>query len=184
MRQQKKKLAATGMGAEVRKACLPQELLLKKRAEILHALCSSGSAEHLERVVDMLLAQGELGWEEYQNILVPGRTLYSNARQLLDLIYTKGVDSCGLFFSAVKQVLPKALGDGFFSSGLYSSLDYSEKTQRTSIEELLTQRPNLVCELQGCIDGVLGALIKSGHFSSTDCHAVQLPIFTPSQQVQ
>ncbi|KAM4744706.1 LOW QUALITY PROTEIN: nucleotide-binding oligomerization domain-containing protein 2 [Anableps anableps] len=171
------------MGADVRQACLPQELLLKRRTEILHALCSSGSAEHLERVMDMLLAQGRLGWEDYQNVLVPGRALYSNARQLLDLVYTKGADSCGLFFSAVKQVLPEALEDSFFSSGCPSSLDCREKPLRTSTEELLTQRPNLVCKLQGCIDGVLEALVKSGQFS-TDLMEFSLPIYTPSQQAR
>ncbi|MEQ2274261.1 hypothetical protein XENORESO_017853, partial [Xenotaenia resolanae] len=161
---------------------LAQEILLKRRAEILHALCSSGSGEHLEGVVDMLLAQGELGWEDYQNVLVPGRALYSNARQLLDLVYTKGADSCGLFFSAVKQVLPEEQSAGFFSSQRPSSLDDRVKPQRTATEDLLTQRPSLVCKLQGCIDGVLGALVESGHFSSTDCDGVQLPIHTPCQQ--
>ncbi|XP_032416543.1 nucleotide-binding oligomerization domain-containing protein 2 [Xiphophorus hellerii] len=172
------------MGADIMMACLPQELLLKRRAEILHALCSGGSVEHLERVIDMLLAQGELGWEDCQNVLVPGRALYSNARQLLDLVYTKGADSCELFFNAVKQVLPEALGDAFFLSGCHSTLDYKEKPQRTSTEELLTQRPDLVLKLQGCIDGALRVLVESGHFSSTDCDGIQLPIYTPSQQAR
>ncbi|XP_015236187.1 PREDICTED: nucleotide-binding oligomerization domain-containing protein 2 [Cyprinodon variegatus] len=163
---------------------LSQEVLLKQRAEILHALCSSGSSEHLERVVDMLLAQGELGWEDYQNVLVPGRTLYCNARQLLDLVYTKGAESCGLFFAAVKQVLPEAQGAGLFSSEFPSSSDDREKPQRTFTEALLTQRPSLISKLQGCLDGVLAALVESGHFSSSDCDGVQLPIHTPSQQAR
>uniref|UniRef100_A0A8C3G731 Nucleotide-binding oligomerization domain containing 2 n=1 Tax=Cyclopterus lumpus TaxID=8103 RepID=A0A8C3G731_CYCLU len=52
---------------------LVQELVLRQRAEILHALCSSGSAEHLEQVLDILLSRGELIIEDYQNIQVPGQ---------------------------------------------------------------------------------------------------------------
>ncbi|XP_035991942.1 nucleotide-binding oligomerization domain-containing protein 2 [Fundulus heteroclitus] len=163
---------------------LAQEVLVRRRAEILNALCSSGSAEHLERVADMLLAQGELGWEDYQNVLVPGRTLYSNARQLLDLLYTKGTDSCELFFRAVEQVLPEVQGAVFYSSENPSGSDGRVKPQGTSTEALLTRRPSLISKLQGCIDGVLGALVESGHFSSTDCDGVQLPIHTPSQQAR
>lgn len=160
-----------------------QELVLKQRTEILHALCSSGSAEHLERVLDILLAQGELIWEDYQNIQVPGRALYTNARQLLDLVYTKGVDTCGLFLAALKQVLPEEQGAGLSFSGRCSNLEEKKEYQTTSTQTLLTQRPSLVSQLQGCIDGALEALIISGHFTSADCDEVRLPIHTPSQQV-
>lgn len=160
-----------------------QELVLKQRTEILHALCSSGSAEHLERVLDILLAQGELTWEDYQNIQVPGRALYASARQLLDLVYTKGVDTCGLFLAALKQVLPEEQGAGLEFSGCCSNLEEKKECQTTSTQTLLTQRPSLVSKLQGCTDGALEALVISGHFTSADCDEVRLPIHTPSQQV-
>lgn len=165
------------------KSMFVQELVLKQRTEILHALCSSGSAEHLERVLDILLAQGELIWEDYQNIQVPGRALYTNARQLLDLVYTKGVDTCGLFLAALKQVLPEEQGAGLSFSGRCSNLEEKKEYQTTSTQTLLTQRPSLVSQLQGCIDGALEALVISGHFTSADCDEVRLPIHTPSQQV-
>ncbi|XP_069029880.1 nucleotide-binding oligomerization domain-containing protein 2 [Embiotoca jacksoni] len=161
-----------------------QALVLKQRTEILHALCSSGSAEHLERVLDILLAQGELTWEDYQNIQIPGRALYSNARQLLDLVYTKGVDTCELFLTALEQVLPEVQGAGFSFSGCSSNQKANEETQSTSTQSLLTQRPSIVCKLQGCIDGTLEALVKSGHFTSADCDEVRLPIHTPTQQAR
>uniref|UniRef100_A0A7N6BC42 Nucleotide-binding oligomerization domain containing 2 n=1 Tax=Anabas testudineus TaxID=64144 RepID=A0A7N6BC42_ANATE len=160
-----------------------QELVMKQRAEILHALCSSGSAEHLERVLDILLAQGDLTWEDYQNIQVPGRALYASARQLLDLIYIKGVGTCGLFLAALKQVLPEGQGSGLSFSGCCSKIKEKEESRCTSTQTLLTRRPSLVNKLQGCIDGTLEALVVSGHFTSGDCDEVQLPIHTPSQQV-
>lgn len=160
-----------------------QELVLKQRAEILHALCSSGSAEHLERILDILLAQGQLVWEEYQNIQVQGRALYTSARQLLDLIYTKGVDTCEFFLAALKQVLPEAQRAGISFSGCCSNLEKTEESQSTSTQTLLTQRPSLVSKLQSCINGALEALVESGHFTSVNCDEVLLPIHTPSQQV-
>ncbi|XP_041826593.1 nucleotide-binding oligomerization domain-containing protein 2 [Melanotaenia boesemani] len=159
-----------------------QELVLKHRTEILHALCSSGSTEHLERVLDILLSQEEIQSEDCQSIQVPGRALYTNARQLLDLVYTKGEDSCQLFFAALKQVLPEVQGSAF-SSECSPSLD-KKATPSTSTETLLTQRPSLVCKLQGCIDGALQALVETGHFSSAECDDVKLPVYTPSQQAR
>lgn len=160
-----------------------QDLVLKQRTEILHALCSSGSAEHLERVMDIMLAQGELVWEDYQNIQVSGRALYTNARQLLDLVYTKGVGTCEIFLDALKQVLPEAQGAGLSFSGCCSNLEEKEKYQSTSSQTLLTQRPFMVNKLQGCIDGALEALVISGHFTSAECDEVRLPIHTAPQQV-
>ncbi|XP_034042003.1 nucleotide-binding oligomerization domain-containing protein 2 isoform X2 [Thalassophryne amazonica] len=154
------------------------ELVLKKRTEIVHALSSSGSAEHLERILDILLAQGVLAWEEYQSIQVQGRTLYTNARQLLDLIQTKGADTCGVFLTAVKQVIPGDQGADIFSE---EERGVSHKTVTCA---LLTQRPGLVNELQGCIEGALKTLVDSGHFTSTEWNEVQLPIYTPSQKAR
>ncbi|XP_010784249.1 nucleotide-binding oligomerization domain-containing protein 2 isoform X1 [Notothenia coriiceps] len=161
-----------------------QKLVLRQRTEILNALCSSGSAEHLEQVLDILLSQGELTWEDYQNIQVSGRALHCNARKLLDLVYTKGEDTCGLFFAAFKRVLPDAKGVGTSSSGCSSTLEEKEEHQSTCTETLLTQRPSLVEKLRGCIDGALEDLVTSGHFTSADCCEVQLPIHTPCQQAR
>uniref|UniRef100_A0A669DE77 Nucleotide-binding oligomerization domain containing 2 n=1 Tax=Oreochromis niloticus TaxID=8128 RepID=A0A669DE77_ORENI len=118
--------------------------VLKQRTKILHALCSSGSAEHLERVLDILLAKGALIWEDYQNI------------QAVGLSFS---ESC-------------------------SNLQENDECQSTSNQTLLAQRPSLVHKLQGCVDGVLAALLDSGHFSSADCDEVRLPIYTPTQQAR
>nr|XP_020448142.1 nucleotide-binding oligomerization domain-containing protein 2 isoform X1 [Monopterus albus] len=161
-----------------------QEFVLKQRTEILHALCSSGSAEHLERVLDILLAQGELTWEDYQNIQVPGRPLFTNARQLLDLLYTKGLDSCGLFLAALKQVLPEAQETGLSLSGCSPNIKEKEAQSTSTTQMLLTQRPSLVSKLQSCINGALQALVVEGQFTSRDCDEVRRPIHTPSQQAR
>lgn len=160
-----------------------QEVVLKQRIEILNALCSGGSAEHLERVLDILLASGTLMWEDYQNIKVQARPLYDNVRQLLDLVYIKGVNTCELFLAALKQVLPEVQVASLRFSGCSSNRGQAEESQGTSTQTLLTQRPGLVNKLQGCIDGALQALHESGQLTLADCNDVQLPLHTPSQQV-
>lgn len=159
------------------------ERLLKQRTEILRALCSGGSAEQLESILDVLLSKEEITWEDYQNIQVTGRPLNSNARQLLDLVYTKGADTCELFLAALKQILPKEQGAALHFLERSSTLDELEDTQGTWTEMVLKQRPSLVWKLQGCVHDAVDALVESGHFSSADANEVQLPVYTPSQQV-
>ncbi|KAM3877157.1 nucleotide-binding oligomerization domain-containing protein 2 [Diretmus argenteus] len=161
-----------------------QELVLRQRTEILCALCSSGSAEDLDRVLDLLLAQGALVWEDYQNIQVPGRALCTNARQLLDLVHTKGVDVCGLLLAALNQVLPEVQRAGLSFGGCCSILEETGEIHSTAAQTILSERPSLVSTLRGCIDSALETLVESGSFTSTDCDEVQLPVYTPSQQAR
>ncbi|CAN9506779.1 unnamed protein product [Ophioblennius macclurei] len=161
-----------------------QEFVLKRRAEILNALCSSGSAEPLEKIVDILLSRGTLTWEDYQNVQVPGRPLYANARQLLDLVYMKGVDACGCFLSALQEVRPEALGVPPSFTGYSPSPQDEGETPCTSAQNLLTRRPSLVHKLQSCVDGALEVLCESGYFTESDCNEVRLPLHTPTQQAR
>lgn len=161
-----------------------QDLVLNQRTEILRLLCSSGSAEPVEHVTDVLLSQGELTWEDYQSIHVSGRPLHTNARQLLDVVYLKGESSCGLFLEALKQVLPEEQPAGFSFPDHWSDPGVREEHQNTFGQTLLTQRPSLVSTLQNCVDGALEALVTSAHFTSADCDGIRLPSRTPSQQVQ
>ncbi|XP_011607971.2 nucleotide-binding oligomerization domain-containing protein 2 isoform X1 [Takifugu rubripes] len=161
-----------------------QDLVLNQRTEILRVLCSSGSAEPVEHVTDILLSQGELTWEDYQSIHVSGRPLYTNARQLLDVVYLKGESSCGLFLEALKQVLPEEQPAGFSFPDHWWDPEVREECQNTFCQTLLTQRPSLVSTLQHCVDGALEALLTSAHFTSADCEGIRLPLRTPSQQAR
>lgn len=161
-----------------------QEFVIKQRIRLLDALCITGSTEPLEKVLDVLLAQGELTWEDYHSVLVPGSPLYKNARQLLDLVYIKGSDTCSLFLSAVKQVWPDVQESGLSLPQCSSNVKVREDSQCTSAHTLLTRRISLVNVLQGCLDITLEALLESGHFTAAECDEVRLPTHTPSQQVQ
>uniref|UniRef100_G3PWS9 Nucleotide-binding oligomerization domain containing 2 n=1 Tax=Gasterosteus aculeatus aculeatus TaxID=481459 RepID=G3PWS9_GASAC len=121
---------------------------------------------------------------DYQNIQVPGRSLYTKTRQLLDLVHAKGVDTCVLFYAALKQVLPEGQGAGFSFPGIGSNGEEKEDHPSTSTRTLLAQRPSLVSELQGCVEDALHALVITGHFTSADCNDVRLPVYTPSQQAR
>lgn len=161
-----------------------QDLVLNQRTQILNVLCSSGSAEPLERVTDVLLSQGELTWEDYQSIHVSGRPLYTNARQLLDLVHLKGDRGCGLLLGALRQLLPEEQAAGLSLPAHCSGPEVREECQGTFCQTLLSQRPSLVSTLQHCVAGALEALVTSGLFTPADRDEIHLPLHTPSQQVQ
>ncbi|XP_061671001.1 nucleotide-binding oligomerization domain-containing protein 2 isoform X2 [Syngnathoides biaculeatus] len=148
---------------------MAQDLVLKQRSEILYSLCANGSAEPLERVLDVLLAHGDLSWEDYHNVRVQGRPLYANARHLLDLVYAKGEATCQAFTEAVQKIQPESC---------------EPEVSGPVTRALVTRRPSLVGELQGCVDGALDALLESGCFTQEDCRNVRLPVHTPSQQAR
>ncbi|XP_077569887.1 nucleotide-binding oligomerization domain-containing protein 2 [Stigmatopora nigra] len=144
---------------------MAQDLVLKQRCEFLRDLCASGTSETLEKVADVLLAGGELSWEDYTNVKVQGRSLYTNARYLLDLVYSKGEATCQAFVEGLRQIrTPEEPGP--------------------VTGKLLAQRPGLVAELQGCLDGVVEALLESGRFTQEDCRDVLFHLNTPSQQAR
>ncbi|XP_030622080.1 nucleotide-binding oligomerization domain-containing protein 2 [Chanos chanos] len=160
------------------------QLVLKQRPALLRALCCGGTSEPFECVLDLLLSRGILVWEDYQSVQIPTRPLTSNVRDLLDLVYTKGEEACSLLLAAVGQVLPEAqkadLSFGKFSSMILDSRGPSTR----SIQTLLADRPALVQNCREHIDGALEVLLETGCLSTKDCDEIQLPVYTPSQQVR
>ncbi|XP_065145624.1 nucleotide-binding oligomerization domain-containing protein 2 [Paramisgurnus dabryanus] len=159
-----------------------QQLIVKQRPLLLEALYAGGSAEPLDCVLDLLLAWEVLVWEDYLSIRVTEKPLSSNARHLLDVVYEKGEDACGLLLSAFKQVLPEEQ-KAELCFGKECAV-FEKKTAGSAASALMTDRPELVRRLRDNIDGALNVLVKSGCFTIKDCDGVQLPVYTPSQQVR
>lgn len=157
------------------------QLIITQRAELLTVLCGGGSAEPLECVLDLLLAWEVLVWEDYLNIRVAEKPLCSNIRQLLDVVHDKGEDACSLFLAAINQVLPEEQKAGLcFGKGCAV---VGKNRPDTATLMLLVDRPVLVTKLRDNIDGALNVLLTTGCFTIQDCDGVQLPVYTPSQQV-
>ncbi|KAK7170361.1 hypothetical protein R3I94_000551 [Phoxinus phoxinus] len=158
------------------------QLILKQRAEFLAVLCGGSSAEPLDCVLDLLLAWEVLVWEDYLNIRVAEKPLCSNVRQLLDVVYDKGEDACSLFLAAINQILPEEQKAGLcFGKGCAV---VGKIRPDTATLTLLADRPVLVTKLRDNIDGALNVLLTTGCFTIKDCDGVQLPVYTPSQQVR
>lgn len=158
-----------------------QQLVLKQRAVLLDGLCAGGSAEPLDCVLDLLLAWEVLIWEDYLSIRVAEKPVSSNARRLLDVVYEKGEDACGLVLAAFKQVLPEEQKARLCFGKEYAVSGKTRPASATSA--LLTDRPVLVRKLRDNIDEALDVLMTTGCFTIKDCDGVQLPVYTPSQQV-
>nr|QAA92196.1 nucleotide-binding oligomerization domain-containing protein 2 [Plecoglossus altivelis] len=162
-----------------------QQLVLRQRAELLQTLCSSGTSESLESVLDLLLATGTLVWEDYQTVQVPCRPLCSNVRELLDLVYTKGEEACVLLLTSIRQVLPEVQRAGLcFGHCDDSDLEQSRRKPDSATQILLSERPGLVKRLRDCIDEALRVLLDVGSFTVCDYDEVQLRVHTPSQQAR
>lgn len=160
-----------------------QQMVLRQRAELIVALCCGGTAEPLDCVLDLLLSWGVLVWEDYQTVLRHARPPCSNARDLLDLVYTKGEEACDLLLAAFEQVLPEAQKAGLCFGKGNAVCRNAKKTPTNASQALLIDRPALVRKIRDHIDGALDALSEAGCFTSKDCDEVLLPVYTPSQKV-
>lgn len=159
-----------------------QQLILTQRAELLAVLCGGGSDEPVESVLDLLLAHDVLVWEDYLRVRVAEKPLCANIRQLLDLVYNKGEDACSHFLTAVDQILFEEQKAGLcFGNGCAV---VSKDRPDTATSTLLADRPVLVRRLRDNIDKALNVLLTTGCFTIKDCDSVQLPVYTPSQQVR
>uniref|UniRef100_A0AAV2LPS5 CARD domain-containing protein n=1 Tax=Knipowitschia caucasica TaxID=637954 RepID=A0AAV2LPS5_KNICA len=157
-----------------------QEFVLTRRADIVRALCCSGSSEHLESVLDVLLSREQLTWEDHLNVLVPGRPIHTSTRRLLDLVCCKGAEMCAHLVTALKLVLPESK----LEEGISGVSEERAGECMIPTRSLVTQRAKLVLELRDSLGGLLDVLVTTGHFTSADVEAVKLPIKTPSQQVR
>ncbi len=173
---------AVGFETKLSTTMTANQLILKQRAELLAVLCGGASAEPLECVLDLLLAWEILVWEDYLSIRVTEKPLCSNVRQLLDVMYDKGEDACSLFLTAMNQVLSEEQKAGLCFGKECAVV--GENRPDTATLTLLADRPVLVRKLRDNIDGALNALLTTGCFTIKDCDAVQLPVYTPSQQVK
>ncbi|XP_016087035.1 nucleotide-binding oligomerization domain-containing protein 2-like [Sinocyclocheilus grahami] len=158
------------------------QLILKQRAELLSVLCGGGSAEPLDCVLDLLLAWEVLVWEDYLSIHVAEKALSYKVRQLLDVVYDKGEDACSLLLAAMNQVLPEEQKAGLCFGK--ECAEVGKNRPDTATLTLLADRPVLVRKLRDNIDGALKVLLTTGCFTIKDCDVVQLPVYTPSQQVR
>lgn len=158
-------------------------LLQQQRVGLLQVLCSSGTAEVLESVLDRLLAWDVLQWEDCQSLRPPNRPLSTSARELLDVVASKGEEACGALLVALDQVLPGAQ-KGSLSLGVGGGgpLLADRPGPSTDSQMLRSERPRLVARLRPCIGAALRALVQSGSLTTYDCDEVQLPINTPAQQ--
>ncbi|XP_058237463.1 nucleotide-binding oligomerization domain-containing protein 2 [Hemibagrus wyckioides] len=161
-----------------------QQLVLRQRTELLGALCCGGTAEPLDCVLDLLLSWDVLIWEDYHNVQSISKPLCSRTRDLLDLVYTKGEESCSLLLAAFDQVLPEAQKAGLCFGKAHSKPRDIKKTPTSASEALLIDRPALVKKIRDHLDGVLDALVEAGCFTSQDFDEVLLPVYTSSQKVR
>ncbi|KAL4642211.1 NOD2a protein-like [Arapaima gigas] len=160
-----------------------ERLLRIQRERLLGALCCGGMTEALESVLDLLLAWDVLQWEDYQILRPSERPLYHSARELLDLVGSKGEVACELLLTALNDILHKAQKVGLsFGAVRSDGLGAQWPLPTTAVQTLQVDRPCLVKRLRGHVAAALDVLVESGDLTVYESDEVQLPIHTPSQQ--
>ncbi|XP_029464384.1 nucleotide-binding oligomerization domain-containing protein 2 isoform X2 [Rhinatrema bivittatum] len=152
-----------------------QEFLKRQRSHLVSTL-GGGSVENFENVLDYLIAWDVLTWEDYENVSIQGQTLCRWARNLLDIIWSKGERS-GELLGAALQAAERG------SAGLDLALQGFEDFSPAS-KNLQKHRPLIVRKIHGHVQNVLIFLLDRGFITRYECDEIQLPIYTPSQQAR
>ncbi|XP_069037418.1 nucleotide-binding oligomerization domain-containing protein 2 isoform X2 [Lepisosteus oculatus] len=160
-----------------------QLLVQTQRTELVRVL-GGGAADGLESVLDLLLAWDVLLGEDYESLRAPGQALHVTARELLDLLWSKGEMACQFLLTAIGQVLPQDQKAGLSLGNCSCPVRGAEQIPSTGTRTLQRERPSLVRKLHGNTGGALRTLREAGCFSAYDCDEVLLPIYTPSQQAR
>ncbi|XP_069495566.1 nucleotide-binding oligomerization domain-containing protein 2 isoform X2 [Ambystoma mexicanum] len=152
-----------------------QELHKAHRSRLVAAL-AGGSVENFESVLDYLLSWDVLSWEDYESVNVRGRSLPSLARGLLDILWCKGDQVYGLLVAALGE-------EGAGRQPVQARLPELEELSEAPIY-LKKHRPAIVGRVHGHVEHTLKYLLNANFVSKYECDEIQLPIYTPSQQVR
>ncbi|XP_073461083.1 nucleotide-binding oligomerization domain-containing protein 2 isoform X1 [Aquarana catesbeiana] len=146
-----------------------------KRDYIVSTL-ARGSVDKYESLVDHLLSQNALNWEEYQSCTLMGQPLCSLVRDLLDNITCKGDAYCKIFLDALQknETLPHEEQFCFQVPEDRSDSSYY----------LQCERPRIVQLIHNYIGALLQQLSDCEYISECEINNIQLPIFSPSQKAR
>lgn len=132
--------------------------------------------EKYECLLDHLLSQNVLNWEDYEGLILVGQPLSSLVRHLLDTITGKGETDCKQFFDILHQVEYSAHQD-------HHCLQLPEDVLYPS-QYLQRERPRIVWLIHNYISTVLQQLLEHHYITQIETEHIQLPIFSSSQKAR
>ncbi|XP_068117675.1 nucleotide-binding oligomerization domain-containing protein 2 [Hyperolius riggenbachi] len=149
---------------------------VQAKREYLVSTLARGSVDKYECLLDELLSQDVLNWEEYQICTLVGQPLSSLVRSLLDNITCKGEAYCRTFLDVFNRIETSPCDE---PSQLRAFRDPLEPSHY-----LHTERPRIVPKIRNYVSAISQQLLKHGYVSDPDIDDIQLPIYSPSQQAR
>ncbi|KAG9475210.1 hypothetical protein GDO78_003590 [Eleutherodactylus coqui] len=135
-----------------------------------------GSVEKYEYLLDHLLSENVLSWEDYEVVNLVGQPLSTLVRQLLDIVTCKGETACRHFVDALHKVEDSAEEAGICLQPPEESSQLSQYLQR--------ERPRIVKLIHNYVNAVLQHLLEHRYITRNEIEQIQLPIFTTSQKAR
>ncbi|XP_069822038.1 nucleotide-binding oligomerization domain-containing protein 2 [Dendropsophus ebraccatus] len=137
---------------------------------------AGGSVEKYERLLDHLLSQSVLNWEDYEGLSLVGQPLSTLVRCLLDTITSKGETACKHFLDALHKVENSVHEDQIC---LQSPEDLPQPSQY-----LQRERPTIVNLIHNYINAILQKLVEQRYITQIETEHIQLPIFSTPQKAR
>ncbi|KAM5137930.1 nucleotide-binding oligomerization domain-containing protein 2 [Mantella aurantiaca] len=149
---------------------------LQAKRDYIVSVLARGSVDKYECLLDHLLAQNALNWEEYQSCTLVGQPLCSLVRDLLDNITCKGDIYCSIFLEVLQKNDSLACEEPFCFQVPENLSDSSNYLQ--------CERPRIVRLIHNYIGTVLQQLLEHGFIAECEISDIQLPIFSSSQKAR
>ncbi|CAN2389559.1 NACHT domain [Pristimantis euphronides] len=137
---------------------------------------AGGSVEKYECLLDHLLSQNVLNWEDYEGLSLVGQPLSILVRHLLDTVTCKGEADCKYFLDVLHRVEDSAHED-------HLCLQPPEESSQPS-QYLQRERPRIIRLIHNYVNAILQHLLEHHHITKIEIEHIQLPIFSASQKAR
>ncbi|KAM9302009.1 nucleotide-binding oligomerization domain-containing protein 2 [Gastrophryne carolinensis] len=149
---------------------------VQAQRETLVSAIAKGSVDKYECLLDHLLSEHALSWEEYESCIIVGQPLSSLIRGLLDTITCKGEESCSIFLEVLNNIQSSRSKE---NCRLPPPKDPSE-----ALSYLQRERPRIVQFTHDYLNTIFQLLLGNDCFSSLEIENIQLPIYSASQKAR
>ncbi|XP_073515458.1 nucleotide-binding oligomerization domain-containing protein 2 [Phyllobates terribilis] len=137
---------------------------------------AGGSVEKYEFVLDHLLSQNVLNWEDYEELSLVSQPLSALVRSLLDAVTCKGEIACKQFLDVLHEVEKTPPEDHLV---LQPPEDLSKASQY-----LQKERPRIIRFIHNYINTLFQQLLAHRYVTQMDIEHLQLPIYSTSQKAR
>ncbi|KAM4016984.1 nucleotide-binding oligomerization domain-containing protein 2 isoform 2-T2 [Anomaloglossus baeobatrachus] len=137
---------------------------------------AGGSVEKNEFLLDHLISQTVLNWEDYEELSLVGQPLSALVRSLLNIVTCKGEAACKQFLDALHKVEDSAHED-------HLDVKPPEDPSKAS-QYLQRERPRIIWLMHNYINALLQHILEHRYVTQLEIEHIQLPIYSATQKAR